>query len=105
MSTRTRKPTTVPVRQSWIVDPLFFTPFRFPKLTEEHFKSSPWPDADEVSPLVDDDQPFLILYKELYYRHIYARIQGGPTIEQRFESYYNYCQLFNHILSTNFTNF
>jgi translation initiation factor 3 subunit L len=84
---------------------LFFTPFRFPKLTEEHFKSSPWPDADEVSPLVDDDQPFLILYKELYYRHIYARIQGGPTIEQRFESYYNYCQLFNHILSTNFTNF
>lgn len=72
---------------------------RFPKLTEEHFKSSPWPDADEVSPLVDDDQPFLILYKELYYRHIYARIQGGPTIEQRFESYYNYCQLFNHILS------
>ena len=72
---------------------------RFPKLTEEHFKSSPWPDAEEVSPLVDDDQPFLILYKELYYRHIYARIQGGPTIEQRFESYYNYCQLFNHILS------
>ena len=73
--------------------------FSFPKLTEEHFKSSPWPDADEVLPLVDDDQPFLILYKELYYRHIYARIQGGPTIEQRFESYYNYCQLFNHILS------
>nr|SVE73555.1 EOG090X0665 [Daphnia atkinsoni] len=71
----------------------------FPKLTEEHFKSSPWPEAEEVSPLVDDDLPFLILYKELYYRHIYARIQGGPTIEQRFESYYNYCQLFNHILS------
>jgi len=71
----------------------------FPKLTEEHFKTSPWPDAEEVTPLVDDDQPFLILYKELYYRHIYARIQGGPTIEQRFESYYNYCQLFNHILS------
>lgn len=76
-----------------------FCSIRFPKLTEEHFKTSPWPDAEEVTPLVDDDQPFLILYKELYYRHIYARIQGGPTIEQRFESYYNYCQLFNHILS------
>ena len=25
--------------------------------------------------------------------------QGGPTIEQRFESYYNYCKLFNYILS------
>nr|CAG4640856.1 EOG090X0665 [Eulimnadia texana] len=71
----------------------------FSKLTEEHFKTTPWPDAEEIAPLVDDDQTFLILYKELYYRHIYAQIQGGPTVEQRFESYYNYCQLFNYILS------
>ena len=55
----------------------------FPKLTEEYFKSSPWPDAEEVAPIVQEDQLFLILYKELYYRHIYARVQGGPTIEQR----------------------
>lgn len=26
-------------------------------------------------------------------------LQGGPTLEQRFESYYNYCNLFNYILS------
>ena len=26
-------------------------------------------------------------------------MQGGPTIEQRFDSYYNYCKLFNYILS------
>ena len=62
---------------------------------------------------VNDDPIFLNLYRELYYRcphlqgpdappslrHIYARVQGGPTIEQRFESYYNYCKLFNYILS------
>jgi translation initiation factor 3 subunit L len=36
-----------------------------------------------VAPIVQEDQLFLILYKELYYRHIYARVQGGPTIEQR----------------------
>lgn len=41
----------------------------------------------------------MILYKELYFRHIYARIQGGPTLEQRFNSFYNYCDLFNYILS------
>ncbi len=52
------------------------------------------------SSVVQEDQLFLILYKELYYRHIYARVQGGPTIEQRFESYYNYCNLFNFILSS-----
>ena len=27
--------------------------------------------------------------------------QGGPQLEQRFESYYNYCNLFNYILSKN----
>jgi len=35
----------------------------------------------------------------MYYRHIYASIQGGPSLEQRFESYRNYVKLFNAILS------
>lgn len=42
-------------------------------------------------------QVFLILYQELYYRHIYA--QGTPNIEQRLGSFFNYCNLFNYILS------
>ena len=57
----------------------------FPKLTEQYFKSSPWPEAEEVAPYVNDDPIFLNLYRELYYRHIYARVQGGPTVEQRWE--------------------
>ena len=73
----------------------------YPKLTEEFFKSSAWPEADVVEQYVGgDDSLFLILYRELYYRHIYARVQGGPSIEERFESYYNYCNLFNYILSS-----
>ena len=71
----------------------------FPKLTEQFFKNSPWPESEVVSQYVQDDL-FLILYRELYYRHIYARVTGGPTIEQRFESYFNYCNLFNYILSS-----
>ena len=39
-----------------------------------------------------------MLYKELYYRHIYASVTNGPTTTQRFDSYYNYCALFNLIL-------
>ena len=42
----------------------------WPKLSEEYFKSSSWPDADEIAPFVQDDNIFLILYKELYFRHI-----------------------------------
>ena len=57
----------------------------FPKLTELHFKTSPWPEVEELFTfLPEDNSLFFILYKELYFRHIYARVQGGPTIEQRY---------------------
>lgn len=76
----------------------------FTRLTEEYYKTQSWPDMEDLysNKLVEQDSRddiFLILYRELYYRHIYARVQGGPTIPQRFESYYNYCNLFNYILS------
>ena len=61
----------------------------WPKLSEEYFKTSSWPEASEIASFVQDDNLFLILYKELYFRHIYARIPGGPKIEQRFDSYFN----------------
>uniref|UniRef100_A0A8P0TMZ9 Eukaryotic translation initiation factor 3 subunit L n=1 Tax=Canis lupus familiaris TaxID=9615 RepID=A0A8P0TMZ9_CANLF len=69
------------------------------KLTERFFKNTPWPEAEAIAPQVGNDAVFLILYKELYYRHIYAKVSGGPSLEQRFESYYNYCNLFNYILN------
>lgn len=71
----------------------------FPKLTEQYFENTPWPEEDEVAPVVDNDHVFMILYKELYYRDIYARVPGGPKPDQRFHSFYNYCDLFNYILS------
>lgn len=43
------------------------------------------------------DEVILTLYRELYYRHIYRRMV--PTLEHRFRSYENYCDLFNYILS------
>ncbi|KTW31839.1 uncharacterized protein T551_01100 [Pneumocystis jirovecii RU7] len=70
----------------------------FNKLTEKYYKNTPWPDAETISPLVNDDSYFMIFYRELYFRHIYAKLQ--PTIEQRFQSYDNYCDLFNLILNS-----
>lgn len=71
----------------------------FNELTNRFFKNEPWPPSEVVAPIVRDDQVFIILYRELYFRHVYARVQNGPTIQQRFDSYYNYCHLFNYILS------
>jgi len=38
----------------------------------------------------------VILYKELYYRHIYSKLQ--PSIEHRIESWQNYSDLFDYLL-------
>ena len=70
----------------------------FSKLTDKHFQKTAWPSADVIAPLVKDDQLFLILYRELFYRHVYAKLQ--PTLEDRFASYENYCNLFNIILNS-----
>lgn len=67
------------------------------KLSERFFSNTTWPSSDLVAPLVDNDKVFLILYKELSFRHIYSKLQ--PTIEQRFASFYNYCDFFNHLLN------
>lgn len=37
-----------------------------------------------------DNRVFIILYKELWYRHVYARMQRGPSIGHRYDSYQNY---------------
>ena len=39
---------------------------------------------------------FMALYKELYYRHMYARLQ--PALMDRLHSYINYCNLFSYLL-------
>jgi len=71
----------------------------FNKITEKYFKQSPWPSAESIANLVDNDPIFLMLYKELYFRHIYAKMV--PTLEQRFDSWKNYCDLFNFLLEPN----
>jgi len=40
---------------------------------------------------------FLMLYKELYYRHIYSNLL--PTLSDRIHSFQNYCDLFDTILN------
>jgi len=69
---------------------------KFNKLTEEYFSKEPWPNAELVAPLANNDILFMTLYKELYYRHIYSKLK--PSIEDRIGSYHNYCELFNYIL-------
>lgn len=67
------------------------------KFTEKFYAKTEWPEAEVIAPLVNDDPIFLILYRELYYRHVYSRL--SPNIDDRFHSYENSCELFNYLLS------
>jgi len=72
----------------------------FRKLSDIFYKNIPWPSGETVAPIVNHDKVFLVLYKELYYRHIYSIQTAIPTLEQRFESWQNYCDLFALLSST-----
>ena len=89
----------------------------FAKITDKYFKATAWPlartpkicfsrrrpcldaeparhgaQAEAIAPDVDYDHVFGLLYKEIYFRHVYAKLT--PTLEQRCESWDNYVQLF-----------
>jgi len=71
----------------------------FNELTDKYFKSSPWPSPADIAPIVESDQKesFLVLYKELYYRHLYSKLR--PSLADRIDSFRNFVQLFNILLS------
>jgi len=71
----------------------------FQKLSERLFKQSYWPEVEMIAPYVENDHVFCLLYKEMWFRHLYARLQ--PTLEQRCDSWDNYCNLFQVILHGN----
>lgn len=83
----------------------------FQRLTEKFCRNSMWPQPEVVAKLVPEgsssnpekDRLFHTLYKELFYRHVYARLE--PTVIQRFESYVNYCTLFAELVNVNAVQF
>lgn len=68
----------------------------FQTLSERLFKDTPWPSVDAVSPYVDNDHVFCLLYREMWFRHLYARLT--PTLKQRIDSWDNYISLFQVVL-------
>ncbi|XVE53718.1 hypothetical protein DITRI_Ditri03aG0025000 [Diplodiscus trichospermus] len=65
-------------------------------LWDRLFKDTPWPSIDAVAHFVDNDQVFCLLYREMWFRHLYARL--SPTLKQRIDSWDNYCSLFQVVL-------
>lgn len=68
------------------------------RLTEKFYQRSEWPEAEVIAPLVNNDSKFLMLYRELWFRHVYSRL--SPDGEDRFSSYDSYCDFFNYVLNS-----
>ncbi|KAK4401179.1 Eukaryotic translation initiation factor 3 subunit L [Sesamum angolense] len=68
----------------------------FQSISDRFFKDAPWPSVDAVAPYVDNDHVFCLLYREMWFRHLYARL--SPTLKQRIDSWDNYCNLFQVVL-------
>lgn len=103
--------------------------FLWNKLSDKYYPKDRWPEPEQIAFIIhgvtldfkkiesqiesdaavqnaeddeddedDGERLFFILYRELYFRHVYAKLH--PTIEDRIDSYGNYVELFNLILST-----
>ncbi|CAD6192254.1 unnamed protein product [Caenorhabditis auriculariae] len=73
----------------------------FPDLTERFFRDRMWPDEHVVERMIGPgNRIFIILYKELYFRQLYARNARGPQLVYRVDSFMNYQDLFSELLSS-----
>lgn len=69
----------------------------WPQLTDKYYSKDPWPAPDDIKALIGEpDDLFMVLYKELYYRHIHTRL--APTLAQRVYAWENYSDLFYSLL-------
>ncbi|KAI7755207.1 hypothetical protein M8C21_005558, partial [Ambrosia artemisiifolia] len=68
----------------------------FKTLSEHFFKEKAWPCVEAVAEYVDNDHVFCLLYREMWFRHLYARL--NPTLNHRIHSWDNYCTLFQVVL-------
>lgn len=72
----------------------------FLRLSDRYFKFTSWPAPQHLELLVASTAPdiFPVIYSELYFRHIYARLT--PTTQQRIDSWNNYLELFKWLESS-----
>eukprot|EP00921_Rhytidocystis_pertsovi_P019885 GHVQ01031577.1.p1 GENE.GHVQ01031577.1~~GHVQ01031577.1.p1 ORF type:complete len:650 (+),score=87.31 GHVQ01031577.1:117-2066(+) len=74
----------------------------FNQVTEKHFCESRWPSVEKVSQFyscINRFHPLIVtLYRELYYRHVFAKCTESLTWEDRKQAWTNYSMLLQHFV-------
>ncbi|OWZ22230.1 Eukaryotic translation initiation factor 3 subunit E [Phytophthora megakarya] len=68
----------------------------FHNLTNNYFKQASWPEPSAVESLVDEDPTFLLLYRQIYFRHLFSRLQ--PGMDMKVASWETYVAIFDGVL-------
>jgi translation initiation factor 3 subunit L len=72
---------------------------KFKELSDKYFTQSPWPEPEAISKECNDDEIFLLFYKEMSLRHRFSKMKSIP-IALYLEAWENYNRLFNILLSS-----
>jgi len=70
---------------------------KFKEITEKYFSQSAWPDVESVAGEANDDEGFLLFYKEMTFRHITTKLK--PQLNDHISSWANYVKLFDFVLN------
>lgn len=57
----------------------------FHNLTNNYFKQTAWPEPVAIESLVDHNATFLLFYKQIYFRHMFSKLQ--PNMKKKIESW------------------
>ena len=77
----------------------FLTDVAFHKLSEEVFKEKPWPKVESFEEALNLHSHAKLLYKELYFRHIFSRIPASTSdLALRCDAWANYLELFRQLV-------
>lgn len=72
---------------------------KFKELSDKYFTQSPWPAPEAISRECNDDEVFLLFYKEMSLRHRFSKMKQIP-LALYLEAWENYNRLFNIVLSS-----
>eukprot|EP00392_Amoebophrya_sp_AT5.2_P002624 g2629.t1 len=82
------------------VDDMFVK--EYPKVSEaifrgKHGKNQKMPSLTDALSCLGDNHNVHLLYKELYYRHIFSKMDKAVTVEDRIDAWNNYQQIFERL--------
>ncbi|CAD7963762.1 unnamed protein product [Amoebophrya sp. A120] len=74
----------------------------YPKLSEgifrqKHGKNQKWPSLEDARACLSDNHNVHLLYKELYYRHLFSRLDKHVTAMDRVDAWNNYQDIFDRV--------